>query len=71
MSKRNEWWVIESPKGEIYWASNAKTKSGAIIHHEGSLGVSWDRARREGNKLVKIRITKVRKKKRKIQCRKK
>ncbi len=57
--------MVVDKDGDLYAASNATTKSLAIMHHEGSLGLDWEKARAKGDRLVRVRITKWKPKKKK------
>lgn len=55
-------WMITGVYG-IYWFSNAQKRKDAIKYHCDTLGISWDYAKRKGDKAIKVCVTKAKRKK--------
>lgn len=49
-------WMILTPGGELYSASNAALKTDCIERHYSDLGETWGARTSAGDKLVRVEI---------------
>lgn len=50
-------WMVIHSSGELYSASNGRTKKEARMHHSGSLGQSWAKSLIDGDRIARVEIT--------------
>ncbi len=50
-------WAVYSAKGYLYAASNHYSKALATSRHCSDFGITWKEARKQGDRLIRVKIT--------------
>lgn len=53
-------WTVYSSKGYFYAASNHYTRAMTIQRHCSDLGISWEEAKKGGDRLIRVKVIPVR-----------